>query len=91
MTDTLNVALDFGIQVDRLELALTPFIAADLDCTADNAEAERFLAFVNRWVMLSSVLNVLARTMGQADIYPFVLNPGSLRKMYFVHRVIAHY
>lgn len=41
--------------------------------------------------MLSSVLNVLARTMGQADIYPFVLNPGSLRKMYFVHRVIARY
>ncbi|MCL5043624.1 MAG: putative zinc-binding peptidase [Gammaproteobacteria bacterium] len=91
MTDTLNVALDFGIQVDRLELALTPFTAVDLNCTADNAEAERFLAFVNRWVMLSSVLNVLARTMGQADIYPFVLNPGSLRKMYFVHRVIAHY
>ncbi|WP_178091431.1 zinc-binding metallopeptidase family protein [Halopseudomonas laoshanensis] len=90
MTDTLNVALDFGIRLDTLKLHIDEFNASHLQgCPRGNDDQEVFLAFINRWVQLSSVLNVLARSMGQADIYPFVLTTPSLRKLYLVHSIVA--
>ena len=90
MTDTLNVALDFGIRLDTLQLRIDKFERSQLDgCVQGNRDQDAFLAFINRWVQLSSVLNVLARSMGQADIYPFVLTIPSLRKLYMVHSIVA--
>ena len=90
MTDTLNVALDFGIRLDTLQLRIDKFERSQLDgCVQGNRDQDAFLAFINRWVQLSSVLNVLARSMGQADIYPFVLTTPSLRKLYMVHSIVA--
>ncbi|WP_022962526.1 zinc-binding metallopeptidase family protein [Halopseudomonas pelagia] len=90
MTDTLNVALDFGIRLDTLKLHIDEFHRSQLEgCARGNDDQEAFLAFINRWVQLSSVLNVLARSMGQPDIYPFVLTTPSLRKLYLVHSVVA--
>lgn len=92
MTDTLNVALDFGMHLDTLTLYIDPFESSQLQgFQNDNEDRERFLAFINRWVQLSSVLNVLARSMGQPDIYPFVLTTHSLRKLFMVHAVVADY
>lgn len=92
MTDTLNVALDFGIKLDTLELKPDKFKTSQLDgCARGNDDQTAFLSFINRWVQLSSVLNVLARSMGQPDIYPFVLTVPSLRKLYMVHSVVADY
>ncbi|MFN3581087.1 MAG: putative zinc-binding metallopeptidase [Pseudomonas sp.] len=90
MTDTLNVALDFGIRLDTLNLRIDTFDASQLEgCVHGNGDQAAFLAFINRWVQLSSVLNVLARSMGQADIYPFIITVPSLRKLYMVHSVVA--
>ncbi|MFO7704210.1 MAG: putative zinc-binding metallopeptidase [Halopseudomonas sp.] len=90
MTDTLNVALDFGIRLDTLKLHIDEFERSQLlGCPRGNDDQDAFLAFINRWVQLSSVLNVLARSMGQPDIYPFVLTTPSLRKLYLVHSVVA--
>lgn len=90
MTDTLNVALDFGIRLDTLNLHIDKFDLSQLEgCARGKGDQEAFLAFINRWVQLSSVLNVLARSMGQPDIYPFVLTIPSLRKLYLVHSIVA--
>ena len=90
MTDTLNAALDFGLQIDTLALQTDPFDSSQLSAHKHSEDdRQRFLAFINRWVQLSSVLNVLARSMGQADIYPFVLTIDSMRKLYLVHSVVA--
>ncbi|WVM90992.1 putative zinc-binding metallopeptidase [Halopseudomonas pachastrellae] len=90
MTDTLNAALDFGIQPGSLAMHVEPFDSSQLPpLPLGQDEREAFLDFCNRWVQLSSVLNVLARSMGQTDIYPFVLNVDSLRKLYLVHALIA--
>lgn len=90
MTDTLNVALDFGIRLDTLQLQIDKFDRSHLEgCVQGKQDQDAFLAFINRWVQLSSVLNVLARSMGQADIYPFVLTIPSLRKLYLVHSIVA--
>ena len=93
MTDTLSAAEQFGIAVDTLSFRTDPFTETDLeDCPfqcRDKQSTSRFLDNVNQWVRLSSVLNVLSRSMGQPDSYPFVLTLASLRKMYMVHTVIA--
>ncbi len=92
MTDTLNVALDYGFQVETLALQIDPFDSSVLaGCQAGDADPVDFLAFINRWVQLSSVLNVLARSMGMPDLYPFVLNVDSLRKLFLVHAVVSDY
>jgi hypothetical protein len=92
MTSTLNVALDFGIKLDKLELKPDQFKTNQLDgCAVGNGDQTTFLLFINRWIQLSSVLNVLARSMGQPDIYPFVLTVPSLRKLYMVHSIVADY
>ncbi len=91
MTDTLNVAMDFGIQLDALALQTDPFDSSQLAGIEASADKLQFLSFINRWVQLSSVLNVLSRSMGQPDIYPFVMNAESVRKLYLVHAIVEDY
>jgi hypothetical protein len=43
---------------------------------------------VNAWVQLTTVLNELARSMGQHDFYPFVMSRPVLRKMHFIQMVV---
>jgi hypothetical protein len=43
---------------------------------------------VETWLPLSLVLNSLNRTMGQADVYPFVLSEGAIRKLGFIHNLM---
>jgi hypothetical protein len=31
----------------------------------------------------------MSRSMGQPDFYPFVLQPDVIRKLHFIHRVVA--
>jgi hypothetical protein len=42
---------------------------------------------VETWLPLSIGLNSLNRTMGQADVYPFVLSQGAIRKLGFIHNL----
>lgn len=92
MTDTLSAAGQFNIDADALSIQTDPFTESQLaDCpfhASDGRSPELFLNMVNNWVRLSSVLNVLARSMGQPDSYPFVLTVASLRKLYLVHVVV---
>ncbi len=91
MSDTLAAAEQMGLRLETPGLQSDPFTLDDLsDCPFhDPAGADAFLSMVNRWIHLSSTLNVLARSMGQMDIYPFVLSAGSLKKMYLVAGVVG--
>ena len=40
------------------------------------------------WLPLAWSLNMVNRSMGHADLYPFVLAPAVLEKMRFVHIVV---
>ena len=44
---------------------------------------------VRQWVPLTLMLNSLNRSLGQQDAYPFALSPGALRKLRFVHDLLA--
>lgn len=83
LTDTLDTALSFGLDGERVELSYERF-----DPQALEVPDEEFLRLVNSWMELTGVLNELSRSMGVADFYPFVMSVPLLRKLHFVHRVV---
>lgn len=44
---------------------------------------------VQSWLGLTIALNTMARSIGQADLYPFVLSPKVVEKLDLVHRCIS--
>lgn len=47
-----------------------------------------FDTIIEMWLPLAWSLNMVNRSMGHADLYPFVLAPAVLEKMRFVHTVV---
>ena len=47
-----------------------------------------FDQIIDMWLPLSWALNMLNRSMGKPDLYPFVLPPAVLEKMRFIYTVI---
>lgn len=47
-----------------------------------------FSTIIEMWLPLSWSLNMVNRSMGHDDLYPFVLPPAVLEKMQFIHTVI---
>lgn len=45
-------------------------------------------AMVQKWLGLTIALNAMARSIGQSDLYPFVLSPNVVEKLDFVHRAV---
>jgi hypothetical protein len=43
---------------------------------------------VQSWLGLTLALNAMARSIGQSDLYPFVLSPKVVEKLDFVHRCV---
>ncbi len=87
MMDTLDTALSFGMRAGDVELEFRPFTRAALYDPNDPL-ADEFLQFVNAWIELAAMLNELARSMGQKDLYPFVLPAAVIGKLQFIHRVV---
>lgn len=87
VVDSLDTALRFGLRGEDVEQAVEPFTVDDLyDPTT--SDAQRVILLVNSWVQLTTVLNELARSMGQHDFYPFVMSRPVLRKMHFIQIIV---
>ena len=72
---------------EDVEQAVEPFGVDDLyDPTTPNAH--RVILLINSWVQLTTVVNELARGMGQHDFYPFVMSRPVLRKMHFIQMIV---
>jgi hypothetical protein len=85
IVDTLEMARAFGIYVnppiargDELEAAVDfqPYRAPDIPTLVDT------------WIPLSNALNSLNRTMGQRDLYPFILSPAVVKKLGAIHDLV---
>jgi hypothetical protein len=48
-----------------------------------------FDVLVGQWVPVTLLVNSLNRSLGQNDAYPFALAPGAMRKLRYVHELIA--
>ena len=44
---------------------------------------------VASWLPLTYAINSINRSMGQPDMYPFVLSPIAVEKLGFVHQVVS--
>ncbi|WP_426531505.1 zinc-binding metallopeptidase family protein [Bradyrhizobium sp. McL0615] len=90
LLDSLDTALSFGFAAEnvRAEVEVEQFTVADL-YAPDHPDAEHTVALVNSWVLLTTVLNELAHSMGQPDFYPFVMSREVLRKVTFIKLVVT--
>ena len=87
INDTIATANDFGLALAQTE-DYQPF-GPDVLYRTDVAGAGAFLDAVNDWVRLTGVMNELARSMGVNDLYPFVMSAEVVRKLHFIHLVVA--
>jgi hypothetical protein len=85
--DSLDTALRFGLCGEEVEQVYEPFTINDL-YDPNTPDAQRVILLVNSWVQLTTVLNELARSMGQQDFYPFVMSRPVLRKMHFIQMIV---
>lgn len=85
IVDTLEMAGAFGIKVSP-EVTDAPEFGATIDF--DPYRVRRFSKLVEAWLPLSYAANSLNRSMGQPDLYPFVLAPAAIEKLTYVHGVV---
>jgi hypothetical protein len=87
MVDSMGTALSFGLEADDIEVPITPYAEEDL-YAPDDPGATRFLALVNAWLEMVTVLNELARSMGEPDFYPFVMSRPVVAKLQLVQMIV---
>jgi hypothetical protein len=84
IVDALETARSYGIDV-RAHF-MPDMAGAKIDFDPYAAPNARRL--VDAWAPLTIALNDVSRSMGQRDLYPFVLNETVMRKLEFVHALI---
>jgi hypothetical protein len=87
IVDTLETATAFGVQVAP-ELDETGELQADghLDPYKE-PDIERL---ISDWLPLTFAVNNLNRSMGQPDLYPFILSKPAIAKLGFIHDLVRN-
>src|SRR5581483_7538466 len=81
IVDTLETASSFGVKVKPRVAHGEIQAAINFDpYTADGIEQ-----LIDAWLPIAFAVNSLNRSMGQPDLYPFVLAPKAIEKLGFVH------
>lgn len=83
--DALQTARNWGVRVDGPQLELAEQVPIRSDPAHAGGEMPQLLA---SWVPLTLALNAMNRSMGIADLYPFVLGPAVDAKLTFVDRLV---
>jgi hypothetical protein len=86
MVDGLETAASFGIKV-RPKVRKAADLEVEVDF--DPYRAVDAQELVDAWVPLTVALNSVNRSMGQPDLYPFVLSGPVVQKMQFIHDLVA--
>ncbi len=82
--DTLEMAASFGISIHP-KLTRDPALQADI--TFDPYREADMASLVETWLPLAFAVNSLNRSMGQPDLYPFILSAHVVEKLAFIHEV----
>jgi hypothetical protein len=83
IVDTLETASAFGLKV-KPAIGGTE-LAESVNFDPHNATDVNQL--IDAWLPIAFAVNSLNRSMGQPDLYPFVLTPQTIEKLGFVHSV----
>lgn len=85
IVDTLETARSFGMKVRpriragrdlEAEVDFDPYTAASMD------------DIIDAWLPMTFAMNSLNRSMGQPDLYPFVLSPDAINKLGWIHGLV---
>ena len=87
MVDTLETARAFGISV-KPRVSKGTDLSASFDFDPHNIGMDRI---VDAWLPLTFAMNSINRSMGLADLYPFVLSPPVILKLAYIHELIYAY
>ncbi len=86
IVDTLETASAFGLRIH-------PGVTRDEGLHADIAfnpyRAETMEQLMSAWLPLTLTMNNLNRSMGEKDLYPFVLSNAIIEKLRFIHGIIS--
>ncbi len=85
IADTLETASAFGLRIHprRTDEEL---LHADIDF--DPYKATDIGQLIEAWLPLTFAMNAINRSMGHADMYPFVLSQPVVRKLSFIHDLV---
>jgi len=81
MLDTLQTAESFHLSSNNL-------IALDSSTASRPYGSESFEEVISHWLELVYAMNQVNRSMGQADLYPFVVAPKVMEKLAFVDEMV---
>jgi hypothetical protein len=85
IVDTIEMAGAFGIKVEPV-LDDTGELEATFDFNP--YRIKDFQSIVDAWLPLTFALNNINRSMGQPDLYPFVLSRLAIAKLAFIHGAV---
>ena len=83
--DTLETAAAFRVRVDP-HAAKADDLSAEVDF--DVYRVPTIEPIVEAWLPLAFAVNSLNRSMGHADLYPFVLSPPVIAKLGYIHGLV---
>lgn len=86
--DGLQTAAAFGLQTTGPDVELAGGAVQSARPTR-NAGERSTGEIVAEWLALTSALNAMSRSLGNDDLYPFVLAPEVVDKLDMVHRAVA--
>jgi hypothetical protein len=87
MIDTLETAMACGLRVQPRIARGADQLSADINYDPHTANVD-IHKLVGDWVPLTFAVNGLNRSMGQRDIYPFVLSALAVQKLGFIHQAV---
>lgn len=85
IVDTVDTGDAFGLRVDP-DVGTDDSLRAEINF--DPYRARTIEEIIEVWLPLSYAMNSLNRSMGQPDLYPFVLSDSIITKLGFIHGLI---
>lgn len=82
----LQTAAAYGLKVDGPELPTSPLTPLHAD--PSHLDEDDIQAVIATWLPLSYALNAVTRSMGEDDLYPFVLSPRVMGKLAVIHELV---
>jgi hypothetical protein len=83
--DTLEIANAFGLSVQP-KISRGPNLTVEINF--DPHQENDLKRLITAWLPLTFAVNSMNRSMGQPDLYPFMLSPDVIYKLAFIHERI---
>jgi hypothetical protein len=85
MVDALETAHAFGIAIRPRQKNTESLV---VEVPFNPYKDDTLAAIIEAWVPLTLAVNSINRSMGQPDLYPFVLNDAVQQKLAFIHDLV---